>query len=236
MAFENENEILLEKLQNPEETENTETIETKPGTKQYLIEKIRELEHKHNLIVEESNTVLKRKSKKDLQKTLAEYVEKAMQQEIQKKLNMKVPECADSSEDTHKQLMAVSVLRMMHDSIAKLAEHTTSAYTPFEITGFCESMKDPNVSQQIDECLLEIAKENDVIQHIQSPYARLLICWSGGILSNLKRKTNNGKYSRNVESRKSQESKSNCRDTSRVQTVRKELSNDVLNRNVVRPV
>ena len=88
--FHEENEQLLSTLENQGDEEVS--VGTKPGTKAHLIEKIREIEKKHNLIVEESNTVLKRKSKKELQECLAGYVEKAMQKEIRRKLNVNATE------------------------------------------------------------------------------------------------------------------------------------------------
>jgi hypothetical protein len=115
-------------------------------------------------------------------------VELAMQHEIQKKLRCQIPQGAT---DTHKQqLVAVSMLRLMHDSLGKVVETSVGSLTPYELTGFVDSMKNnEGVSSQIDQCLWEIAEENQILEQIQSPYARLMICWSGAIMQSLKKKT-----------------------------------------------
>ena len=88
--FQEENDQLLDTLENPEDGEQgPSSPSAKPGTKAALVEKIRELEERHNIIVEES----KRKSKKELQETLAKYVEAAMQQEIVTTSNVLGPPC-----------------------------------------------------------------------------------------------------------------------------------------------
>ena len=228
--FAEENQQLLDTLQNQNTEENPESPSAKPGTKASLIQKIRELQEKHSIIVEESNTVLKRKSKKELQSCLAGYVEKAMQQEIRKKLRCDAPE--DCTEEQQQQLMAVSVLRMMHDSLARLAETGTKSFTPFQIDGFTESLKAPGVSEQIDECLLAIAKENEILEQIQSPYVRLMICWSGGIAQNLRKKqSHNIKHyvgnTRTMEPRKPQTACAIRPVAARVQKDGQKLCNDL---------
>ena len=150
--FQTENEELLTTLENQGPEEAPDSPSAKPGTKASLISKIRDLETKHSVIISESNTVLKRKSKKQLQECLGNYVEQAMQQEIRKKLKLNAPQ--DCTEDQAQQLAAVSILRMMHDSLARVVETGTRSFTPFQIDGFTDSMKQPEVSQQIDECLL----------------------------------------------------------------------------------
>ena len=49
----------------------------------------------------------------------------------------------------------------------------------YEVDGFSDSLKDPCVREATDACLVEIAKESDVLQYVQSPWARLAIAWGG---------------------------------------------------------
>ena len=72
----------------------------------------------------------------------------------------------------------------------------------YQVDGFCETLKDPTVSQCVDECLEEIARESDILQYIESPYARLGIAWAGALASTvrpLRRRENLGNNQRNTK-------------------------------------
>ena len=179
--FEDQNQQLLDTL----EKTDTEPTEIKMGTKQHIISEIVKVSEKTGILLEDSLTSL----------------EKAMEKEIQKKLNLNVPQ----TENTEKrdQLVAIGVLRMLHDSVARGTETMCEKFTPYSIDGFSERMRDPQVSEQIDSILLQIAEENDVLQQISSPYVRLAICWGSCAMTSLKKKRsiNKNGIPPNVESK-----------------------------------
>ena len=188
--FKEENDELLETLQNTSGTPEIQTTTPKTGTKSHIISRIQELCDKHELLLQETQTVLKRKSKEDLKKLLAGYCELAMQKEIEKKLKMECPQ--ESSSVEREKLMAASMVRMLHDSLLKATEKGVDSYTSFTIQGFCDNLKQDGISQQVDQCLIEIMDENDITGYIKSPYARLLICYSTSIMKTLRKKTPKG--------------------------------------------
>ena len=53
----------------------------------------------------------------------------------------------------------------------------------YEIHGFTQALKDPNVDEAVTQCLAEIARESDVMQYIESPYVRLAIAWGGALVT-----------------------------------------------------
>jgi hypothetical protein len=187
--FKQENDELLETLENTnpveEISENTPNL-PKTGTKSHIITRISEICDKHEILLQETQTVLKRKSKEDLKKLLANYCELAMQKEIEKKLKMECPQ--ESSNSEREKLMAASMIRMLHDSVLRATEKGVHTYTTFTINGFCENLKHDGVSEQVDRCLIEIMDENDLTGYIKSPYARLLICYSTSIMKTLRKK------------------------------------------------
>ena len=111
----------------------------------------------------------------ELKQILANYVEKAMNKQIEAKMQVNIPEEAEMSD--RNKLVAIGMIRMLHDSCIKMGEACVENYTPFTCRGFVEGLKEPQISEQIDECLAEIAAENDLVQHFQSPYSRLLMCY-----------------------------------------------------------
>ena len=82
--FKEENDQLLETLVNPESTQENKTFTPKTGTKGHIIARIEEVCQKHEILLQETQTVLKRKSKEDLKQLLANHCELAMQREIEK--------------------------------------------------------------------------------------------------------------------------------------------------------
>jgi len=178
--FEKLNEELLEATESV--NENLE-IPRKTNNKQGLIDKIVQVSEKHNIPLEHSQTKLKRMSKKDLAKLLAELIEKMMKKEMARQVGVEGT--------TDERVIALGALRMVHDMAAMGAEAGLNRFLPkygYEVDGFTDKMKDPTISQQIDQCLAEIAEENDVLQYIQSPYARLGLAWAGALTMTVRRK------------------------------------------------
>jgi len=194
-TFEKENDELLESLETDEEANqngNADPNIPKIGTKSHIISRIREVCQKGNILLEETETVLKRKSKHELKLLLALYIERVMERQIHEKLKMQVPQgCVDSQEKD--KLVAVSMLRMLHDSCCKTLEYGVQNYSPYTIQGFCANLKEENVSAEINKCLLEIAEEQDILQYVTSPYARLGICWASAVMTTVRKKTVNNK-------------------------------------------
>ena len=178
--FEDLNNELLEAT---EEVDEKLEIPKKTNNKQGLIDKIVQVSEKHNIPLEHSMTKLKRMSKKDLAKLLAELIEKMMKKEMARQVGVEGT--------TDERVIALGALRMVHDICAKGAEEGLNQVLPkygYHVDGFTNKMKDPTISQQIDQCLAEIAEENDVLQYIQSPYARLGLAWVSALSMTVRRK------------------------------------------------
>ena len=178
--FEELNDELLEAT---EEVDANLEIPKKSNNKQGLIDKIMQVSEKHNIPLEHSQTKLRRMSKKDLTKLLAELIEKMMKKEMARQVG-----CEGSTDE---RVIALGALRMVHDICAKGAEEGLNRLLPkygYEVDGFTDKMRDPTISQQIDQCLAEIAEENDILQYISSPYARLGLAWFGALSMTVRRK------------------------------------------------
>ena len=177
------NDELLEK---PKEEK-----EAKRNTKEALIERILNLAEENNLELTFSNTKLKRMSKKELGILLNQMTAEVLQQQM-----------ADSvgAKGTSDKAIGIATLRMMHDMMAMACENGLNQCLPpygYQVDGFCETLKEPTVSQCVDECLEEIARESDILQYIESPYARLGIPWCGALASTV-RPVNIANNQRNV--------------------------------------
>jgi hypothetical protein len=59
-------------------------------------------------------------------------------------------------------------------------------------------MKIEQVSREVDNALLAIAEENDVMQYISSPYAKLGLIWMSCAATSLKRKPRYKTINKNV--------------------------------------
>ena len=118
--------------------------------------------------------------KEKLQKLLGELTEEAIKTQMAQTLN------ANSTDD---RVMAVATLRMLHDMMANGCEMTMNRFLPrygYEIEGFTEGLKEPNTSKVVDQCLQEIAAESDILQYIESPYARLGLCWCTALMGSVR--------------------------------------------------
>ena len=168
------NEELLKKPRVAEE-------QPKRNTKDALIDRILLMAEENNLEIMVSNTKLKRMSKPALQKLLGEMLNECMKKQIAE--TVKAPGTDDS-------VIAFATLRMMHDMCVMGVEKGLNNYLPkygYNVHGFHDSMKKPMVSKCVDQCLKEIAAESDVLQYIESPYARLGIAWTTALFTCIQR-------------------------------------------------
>ena len=195
--FAKENEELLTALQEPCGNDKNQKQEPKRGSKDELIEKIFQICDETNLICQYTKTDLRRQTKKVLQKTLAEYIEKGMRAKIKQKAG--VESIQGASQLREDQLIAVGTLRLMHDSLATLCERGVDSFTPYSIGGFSRSLRNPEIKEDLDQCLLEIAREMDIMEHINSPYIKLGMIWTSGVARTLRKKTGRQNFDINKE-------------------------------------
>ena len=120
-------------------------------------------------------------NKEKLNALLGEMLEESI------KVQMKEAVHASSTDDS---VIALASLRMVHDICANGFEQSINSLLPaygYRVDGFARGLKHPVTSQCIDDCLKEIAAENDVLQYIKSPYARLAIAWGGAMMGSIHR-------------------------------------------------
>ena len=172
------NDELLKKEKAPDD-------KPKRNSKEFLIDKIVLVAEENDLELNVSNTRLKRMSKEKLQQLLGEICEDAVKTQMAAAVN-----APGKNED----VIALATLRMVHDLFANGLEQGLNAFLPkygYQLDGFAQTLQDPITSKCVDDSLKEIAAENDVLQYIQSPWARLGIAWSGGIARALRRAPRN---------------------------------------------
>ena len=175
------NDDLLKKDHVPDE-------KPKRNSKEFLIEKIFAVADENNLELNVSATKLKRMSKDKLQVLLGELCEEAVKEQMAEAVGAK------SGNDS---VIALATLRMVHDMLANSVEQGLNVFLPkygYELQGFSSSLKEKPTSDCVDDCLREIAAESEILQYVQSPYARLAIAWSGGIMYSLRRAPIRNKY------------------------------------------
>ena len=157
---------------------------TKRNSKNSLIEKILQVTEKYELELQYSDTKLKRMNKQQLTKVLANIIEESVKIDMCKQVG-----CAPGASP---KVLGLAALRMMHDICATGFEKGAQAVLPkygYDIDGFSECLKEPTLSQAIDQCLTEIAAESpEILQYFESPYARLALSWSGALLSCIKKR------------------------------------------------
>ena len=132
-------------------------------------------------------------SKPRLQKMLGEMVEDVVKTEMAAQVG------ANSTDES---VIALATLRMMHDLLANGVERGLNVFLPkygYELDGFSAALKEPMTSQCVDDCLKEIAAENEVLQYVKSPYARLGIAWSSGLIRALRRAPNKDNIASNKQ-------------------------------------
>ena len=150
-----------------------------------LLDKIVSISAKYELELEYSDTKLKRMNKKQLTKVLAGVIEEGVKIDMCKQVG-----CAPGASP---KVLGLAALRMMHDICATGFEKGAQAFLPqygYEMDGFTHALKEPTISQAIDQCLTEIAAESpEILQYFESPYARLALSWSGAALTCIRKKS-----------------------------------------------
>ena len=163
--------------------EETKKAEPKRNSKDELITKILQIAEVNEITLKHSDTKLKRMTKQQLAELLGEVVETAMRNEMARQVGAK-PGAADS-------VIALGALRMMHDICAKGTEKCINLFLPsygYEVDGFSDCLKEPAVREATDACLVEIAKDSEVLQYVKSPWARLGIAWAGALVTSVRTK------------------------------------------------
>ena len=157
-----------------------ENPEPKRNTKEALIERILTVAEENDMELTFSNTKLKRMSKEKLGKLLGELTAEVVKKDMASAVGAK---------GTSDKAIGIATLRMCHDMLAMATENGLNQCLPrygYQVDGFCDSLQNPTVSKAVDECLEEIAATSDVLQYIESPYARLAIAWGGALASTVR--------------------------------------------------
>ena len=177
------NDELLQSTTDPVENKSAEP---KRNSKDDIITKIIKCAEGSHVTVDHSNTKLRRMTKTQLNKLLAETVEKGMQNQMAEQVGVQ--------RGASEKLIALGALRMVHNLCANAAEQGLNLMLPkygYEINGFSKTLAEPPVKEAVDACLEEIARESDILGYIESPYARLGIAWGGALMASLRRRQNN---------------------------------------------
>ncbi len=187
-----DNKLNNELLKATSDDEKKDDKPKKRNSKEELIDKIIEVAEHNKISLPHSDTKFKRMTKQQLNELLAETVEKAMRDEMARQVGAK-PGATDS-------VIALGALRMVHDICAKGTEKVINIFLPeygYEVDGFADGLKEPSVREATDLCLVEIAQDTDILQYVQSPWARLAIAWGGALVTSIQKK----KYRYNPQQR-----------------------------------
>ena len=178
-TFNDENNALL---QNQDDEKKEES--PRRNTKAELIGKILDLAEKNGVPIEYSDTKLRRMTKPQLMEIMGDVTEQAVRSQMAAQVGVE-----RGSSD---QLIALGALRMIHDICANSAEKGANVFLgkyDYEIDGFAKTLKEPVVSEAVDQCLAEIAAENkDILNYVKSPYARLGLAWAGALTACVRKK------------------------------------------------
>jgi hypothetical protein len=189
--FESENDKLLEEVQTAEEHLDKVEI-TKSNSKKALIDKIKLLCEKQNITLGESDTKLNRMNKADLGKLLAKKIEQTMQQQILQQANFKNIESTGLSNS--REILALSTLKIGLHCINNVIERGAGylldkGNTNLTIDGFSQNFKQPEIDNEVNECLkVIIAEHPDIISQISSPYIRLLLVYGTVVAQTIQKK------------------------------------------------
>ena len=165
------------------EAAEDEQKEPKRNTKDSLISKIVKLHEEQDVPLMYSNTKLRRMTKAELGKVLADMLQVAARGHMARQVGADPETATDAT-------IALGALRMVHDIAASATERAANAVLPgygYEMAGFCDNLKDPTVREATDACLAEIAQDTDVLQYIESPWSRLGIAWLGAMSMSVRR-------------------------------------------------
>jgi len=171
---------IIQKLNNELLQGPPKEVDAKRNTKEFIIDKILQVSETANLELQVSNTKLRRMNKDALNKLLAELMEAASRESMAR---------AVGAQGTDDKSIGIASLRMMHDMMAMATENGLNHFLPeygYHVNGFVNGLREPQTSKCIDECLREIAATTDVLQYIESPYARLAIAWGGSLVTSIR--------------------------------------------------
>ncbi len=183
-TFEDLREELIESAEVAEVAQ--EEKPEKQNTKDALIQKLQEFSQDGYEVP--SNSKLRRMSKKKLGGLLADKIQEKLRRQMCQSVN--APPNADNA------TLMLKSLRMVHDIFANVVESGANLFLEprgMKISNFVGSMKEEPTSEAIDDCLLEISRENEnIMKYVESPYSRLALCWVGAAAQNTRRyKINN---------------------------------------------
>ena len=169
--------------------EEVKTKSPKRNSKDEMIQKIIQLSDECGEKLGESNSQLRRMSKKVLTDKLAGLVERRIEFEAQKCLGI------DKEQAKNPFCVNLAALKMVHDiavnSTESLVERTSERHG-MTIAGFKRKMKDSQES--IDMILSEIAQQYpEVLEKFSSPWVRLGLLWTSNVVISLKKKEVNNK-------------------------------------------
>ena len=160
----------------------------KRNSKDDLTKKILQVVEKYQLDFEYSDTKMKRMSKTELQKLLAQVMEQCVKIDMAK--------AAGVDPRSNGKVITMGALRMLHNLCAtgfeKVYNQFGPRFTGYEIVGFSNALQEPMIAESVDECLAEIAKDNpEILEYFDSPYTRLLLVWSGALLTCVEKRGSN---------------------------------------------
>ena len=171
-----EEQRLSNQLLKADEPEKASPSKPKRNSKEAIRQNILKVVEKYDIELQYSDTRLKRMTKEQLTRVLAEVMEESVKIDMAKSVGVD-PRAGGK-------VVTLGALRMVHNICATGFEKGFNAYGPdlcgMECRGFSASLKHPDVAQTVDECLMEIAAENpEVLEYFESPYARLALVWVG---------------------------------------------------------
>ena len=165
------NEELLT-LAVPKEPAAEPEAASKVGSKKYLVEQIVRITEAAGLPLQDSCRDMMRMKKQQLQGLVTDYVAASQRKEMADRLGAK------SSCDN---VIAVSMVRMMHDTAMVLVEKGGDAMArryDYTIQGFVSKMKEEPINEQLNDVLRELLAENaDILQWTTNPGVRLCLIY-----------------------------------------------------------
>ena len=158
--------------------------EPKRNSKDDLIKKILTVVEKYSIEFDYSDTKMKRMSKTELHKLLASVMEQCVKIDMAK--------AAGVDPRSNGKVITMGALRMLHNLAATGFESVYNsvgpAYTGYYIDGFSKALREPMIAESVDECLVEIAKDNpEILDYFDSPYTRLMLVWGGALMMCVRR-------------------------------------------------
>ena len=187
MDVETEQRLNNELLHADVPEEKKDDKKPKRNSKDDITKKILQIVEKYQLDFEVTDTKMRRMSKTELQKLLASVMEQCVKIDMAKSVGV--------DPRANGKVITMGALRMIHNLCAtgfeKVYNSVGPRFTGYEIAGFSEALREPMIQESVDECLAEIAAENpEVLEYFDSPYTRLLLVWSGALLTCVKKRDN----------------------------------------------